>query len=232
VTVADNGVVGVAGVVGVVGVADVRRRQMLQAAVAVIVERGFPETRITDVAERACASPALVIYYFKTKDNLLVEALRYAEDLFYDAWARRTEALGSAHQRLSEIVRMSCNPGADDGGSAESRVLWLDLWAQSVRHPEVARVREECDQRWRQTIAALVADGQRAGEFADVVPDDFALSFSALLDGLGIQVALGDSVVTGDRAFALCMRFAGQQLGFDPRFSTGGVDVDLPGGAL
>jgi AcrR family transcriptional regulator len=41
-----------------------RRTQMLVAALDVIVERGFAETRISDVAERAGVSPALVIYYF------------------------------------------------------------------------------------------------------------------------------------------------------------------------
>ena len=60
-----------------------RREQMLHAALEVIVERGYPETRITDVAERAGASPALVIYYFKTRDHLLTEALRYSEDGWY-----------------------------------------------------------------------------------------------------------------------------------------------------
>src|SRR5665213_1429958 len=116
---------------GLAGVADARREQMLQAAVEVIVERGFPETRIADVAERVNASPALVIYYFKTKDNLLVEALRYAEDLFYDAGVRRTQKLPGARQRLQEIVRMSCIPGDENGGPAESWVLWPDLWAQA-----------------------------------------------------------------------------------------------------
>ena len=69
---------------------------MLRAALAVIGERGFPETRIADVAERAGTSPALVIYYFKTKDNLLTEALRYAEDSWYDLGARRMAAIDSA----------------------------------------------------------------------------------------------------------------------------------------
>ena len=53
--------------------ADQRREQMLRAAIEVIEERGFPETRIADVAARAGTSPALVIYYFKTKDQLLTE---------------------------------------------------------------------------------------------------------------------------------------------------------------
>ena len=55
---------------------DLRREQMLRAAAAIIGERGFSETRIADVARRSGASPALVIYYFSTKDRLLTEALR------------------------------------------------------------------------------------------------------------------------------------------------------------
>src|SRR5215467_15025855 len=45
--------------------ADQRRAQMMAAALQVISERGFADTRIADVAERAGTSPALVIYYFK-----------------------------------------------------------------------------------------------------------------------------------------------------------------------
>ena len=64
-------------------VADVRRDQMLVAAAHLIAERGFSDTRIADVAERVGASPALVIYYFGTKDSLLTEALRWSERSFY-----------------------------------------------------------------------------------------------------------------------------------------------------
>jgi AcrR family transcriptional regulator len=53
-----------------------RREQMLRAALDVIVERGYADTRIADVAERTGTSPALVIYYFKTRDQLLTEAIR------------------------------------------------------------------------------------------------------------------------------------------------------------
>ena len=70
---------------GAADTADQRREQMLRAALEVIEERGFPDTRIADVAERAGTSPALVIYYFKTKDQLLTEAIRYSEDTWYEA---------------------------------------------------------------------------------------------------------------------------------------------------
>ena len=51
--------------------------------------RGYADTRIADVAEHTGISPALAIYYFKTRDQLLTEALRYSEDAWYAAGARR-----------------------------------------------------------------------------------------------------------------------------------------------
>jgi AcrR family transcriptional regulator len=214
------------------GTADQRREQMLRAALAVIEERGYAETRIADVAVQAGTSPALVIYYFKTKDQLLTEAIRFAEDTWYAAGVARMAAIGTAAGRLEELVAMSCLPEAD----AEPRtswVLWLDLWAQAVRHPEVATVRQKFDERWRDTICSLVADGQEAGEFGAVSPDDFAVAMSALLDGLAVQIALGDPTVTAVLAFELSMRFAASQLGFTwrPRNQAGGAApaARLPG---
>jgi AcrR family transcriptional regulator len=152
---------------------------MLRAALDVLVERGFPDTRIADVAERAEVSPALVIYYFKTKDRLLTEAMRYAEDLWYADGARRLSALPTAARRLEEIVAMTCLPQENDAAE-ESWAIWLDLWATAVRHPEVRRVREEFDEHWRETIRRIVRDGQAAGEFSEVDVEDFAVAFSAL----------------------------------------------------
>ncbi len=210
--------------------ADLRRDHMLRAALEVIAERGFPETRIADVAKRAGTSPALVIYYFKTKDSLLTEAMRYAEDSWYELGARRMAVIDSAARRLEEIVAMTCLPQAD-AELPDSWSLWLDLWAQSVRHPEVSRVRQEFDAHWRDTIATVVRDGQETEEFNDIDPADFSIALSALLDGFAIQIALNDPVVDPMRAFQASMRFAAQSLGFEWRPAKGkrsGAPVKKP----
>ena len=194
--------------------ADQRREQMLRAAIEVIEERGFPETRIADVAARAGTSPALVIYYFKTKDQLLTEALRYAEDVWYEAGTRRMATLSSAAGRLEELVAMNFLVEVE-GEPTSSWLLWLDLWAQSVRLPEVASVRQKFDERWREMIISVVLAGQAAGEFGPVNAEDFAVMLTALVDGLAIQIALADPSVGARRAFELGMRFASGQLGFE-----------------
>ncbi len=194
--------------------ADARREQILRAALEVIRGRGFSDTRIADVAERAGVSPALVIYYFRTKDHVLSEALRFAEDRWYESAARRTASIETAAGRLEEIVAMSCLPDAD-GQGVDTWSVWLDLWAQAAHNEEVGRVREEFDEHWRETIRTVVREGQRDGEFRLVEVDEFALLFAALLDGLSVQLALDDQVVDARRAFEIAMRLAAQLLGFD-----------------
>jgi AcrR family transcriptional regulator len=196
------------------GMADQRREQMLRAALEVITERGYPDTRVTDVAERAGVSPALVIYYFKTRDQLLTEALRYSEDAWYAAGTRRMAAITTSAGRLEEVIAMTCLPEEDDEPGC-SWLLWLDLWAQSARNPGVAAVRQKFDERWREMIRSLVLAGQEAGEFGPVHADDFAVALSALLDGFAIQIALSDPSIDAGRAFELSMRFASAQLGFN-----------------
>jgi AcrR family transcriptional regulator len=195
------------------GTADQRREQMLHAALDVISARGYADTRIADVAERAGVSPALVIYYFKTKDQLLTEAIRWYEDTWYGVGQQRMAGLPSAAARIEEIVAMSTLSEADPEPSS-SWQLWLDFWAQAARNDEVAGVRRKSDERWREVIKSLVLAGQEAGEFRAIDAASFAIYLSALLDGLTIQIALEDPVVDSLAAFELSMRFVADQLGF------------------
>src|SRR6202012_2063509 len=92
-----------------------RREQLLRSALEVIVARGYADTRITDVAEHAGTSPALVIYYFQTRDQLLTEALLYSEDAWYAAGTRALDGAPSATGRLTELIGLTCLPGRDAG---------------------------------------------------------------------------------------------------------------------
>jgi AcrR family transcriptional regulator len=192
---------------------DARRRQILEAAVQVIAEKGLCDTGIKDVADQAGTSPALVIYYFGKKDVLLAEALSFADEQFYARTAGAVAELASARDRLVELVRCSCSVGeAED--DFDEWVLWLDLWARAPRDLDVARDREAMDRRWRATIAGIVREGQAAGEFSQIDPDAFALRLGALIDGLAIQVVLHDPEVTRERMFDLCIDGCARELGF------------------
>ena len=84
-----------------------RHQEILEAAARVITDRGLAETRISDIAERCGVSPGLILYYFESKDRLLVEALTYANDQFYLRLSREMRRMDSARQQLDRLMELS-----------------------------------------------------------------------------------------------------------------------------
>jgi AcrR family transcriptional regulator len=193
-------------------VADVRRDQMLAAAATLIAERGFSDTRIADVAQRVGASPALVIYYFGTKDSLLTEALRWSERSFYAATEDMLRSTEKLRDRLETLVEWTLVADRQQDITGDWG-LWFDLWAQAFRHPEVKKDRAELDAQWRDLIARVVQDGIDAGEIEKVDVQDFAVMWASLLDGLVIQVSLDDPVVDLALARRIALEAADKELG-------------------
>jgi AcrR family transcriptional regulator len=186
--------------------AHVRRPAILTAAAEVISERGVQNTRISDVAERAGTSAPGVLYWFPTKDELLAEALQFADERFYAGLTEDLAELGSARERLGRLVELW--PADGDGET----VLWMELWVRALRDPRVAATREGLDRRWRDAIADIIREGQGSGEFGDADADDVALLLGAVMDGFAIQLALGDPAVTADTVKRHCLELAEARL--------------------
>jgi AcrR family transcriptional regulator len=197
-------------------VADVRRDQMLAAAATLIAERGFSDTRIADVAERVGASPALVIYYFGTKDSLLTEALRWSERSFYVATEEMMRTTTKLHERLEILVEWTLVSEKQSALTGDWG-LWFDLWSQAFRHPEVKKDRAELDRQWRDLLSRVVQAGIDAGEIGQVDVETFSIMWGSLLDGLVVQVALDDPVVDAERARKVALSVAYKELGLTAR---------------
>jgi AcrR family transcriptional regulator len=188
--------------------------EILEAAADVIAERGLCDTRIADVARRAGTSAALVLYYFDSKDLLLTEALTHAEDRFYLETFHELTGREGAGERLRFLIDRSFPARNGESEMLGDWQLWFELWSRAVRDPLVARKREALDRRWRTTIAEIVRDGQRSGEFGEVDVEAFALRLACLIDGLAIQAILRDPEATPDAVRAAALDMAGRELGF------------------
>ena len=166
---------------------------------------------------RAGASPALVIYYFSTKDELLTEALRFSEKSFYDAARSCSSSSGRAPRASGS--RCSCerpacrrsrarSPAPGDCGSTCGRRR-----SGTPRSPRTASSSTSAGATPSRRSCATARPPARSGDRSTRAL--FGITFSALLDGLSIQVALEDPVVDPERAFDIAMAFAGSDLGVD-----------------
>ena len=165
--------------------ADVRREEILRATCREVIARGFASTRVGDVAAALGVSTGLVFYHFTNKETLLGEAFRYAAGEDLERLSATAAGEGSAAQRLDRILRLY-----SPAGSSEAWLLWIDAWGQALRSPELAEVSRQLDLRWKQTLASVIREGVAAGEFTCADPDAAAWRLTALLDGLGVQVAV------------------------------------------
>jgi len=192
-----------------------RHQEILDAAARVITDRGLAETRIQDIAERCGVSPGLILYYFESKDRLLVEALTYANDKYYLAQSRELRRIATARGQLERLVELSVPGLLDEYERLEEWALWLEIWVRALRDPSLAREREVLDRRWRQSIADIIRNGRESGEFPDGNDaDDLGMELGALIDGLAVQVLLNDTVLTPQRMKEVCLDVASRLIGF------------------
>jgi AcrR family transcriptional regulator len=189
-----------------------RKPQIISAAAEVLYERGLFDTRIGDIAERAGTSAPSILYYFESKDRLLEEAVDHTDRDFY---ARLTEGQARQEGAADKLVHLIEETSLGPGGLSDW-TLWMEMWVRARRDPAVRDSYFRLDRRQRTLIADIVRDGQGEGRFdADADPDEFALALSGLMDGLGVQVTLGQPDVTPERMVDRCLALASNELKCD-----------------
>jgi AcrR family transcriptional regulator len=169
-------------------------------------ERGLWRLRVADVAERAGTSPASVIYYFGTKDQLFEQAIADADAEFYARLLPELERYPSGLERLACLIVRS---------SVSEWVLWIDLWVYARRRPRLRQAVSGFHRRWCQTIADAIRHGQRSGEFAQVDAGPVAERLAALTDGLAVHMVLEEPGCTRECYIESSLAAAAVELGCD-----------------
>jgi AcrR family transcriptional regulator len=191
-----------------------RPEELLAAASRAIVRRGFSDTRVSDIAAEAGTSTGTIHYYFASKQEILVEALRWSSDRLF---ARLPRGDGSdATLRLAALLDLAV-PDRRPKARRDEYVLWIEMWALVLHHRHQLPALQELSRRWRSFFLDVVRDGVASGEFHPVAPaDEVAERLIALVDGLGFETVIGYSWSTPRRMRELLVPFAAEQLGLDP----------------
>ncbi len=165
---------------------DQRKTAILDAAVQVIIDVGFTEMTVADVAKVAGVSTALVHYHFSSKADLIIAALRLACEEDKELRDSVATGSGSATHRLDRVL---CGSLPSDRTDA-SWLLWIETWGETRRLAPVREAMAELTEHEIEVIHRLFAEGEAAGEFrCDDVPGA-AARLSALRDGIAIQQTL------------------------------------------
>ena len=169
------------------------REQVLEAALAMIGEQGLATVTMASLAARLGTSGGHLLYYFGTRDGLLLETLKWSEQKYTVERAPLMEqaARGEGTQAtLLSFARVYLPIDDRD----PRWLLWLEMWARAAYDARLAVAQRELDASWHDDLVALLRS------CAPDVHDSEGLSerLRAMWDGFAIAIVNGGGTVLRD----------------------------------
>jgi AcrR family transcriptional regulator len=149
--------------------ADARPKELLDAALALFVERGYAATRLDDVARRAGVAKATLYLYYENKLELFKEVVRNSLVTGFDEIAKAQGYEASrAPEQLARLLAAFTRRVADSSLSGIPKLVI----AEAGNFPELARFyHDEVIQRGRALVVGVLVRGAASGEFRPVDAD-------------------------------------------------------------
>jgi|SoiMethySBSTD1v2_1073268.scaffolds.fasta_scaffold08197_11 AcrR family transcriptional regulator len=198
---------------------DALRLQLLRAAAAVFARQGYDGTKIMDIVRESGLSTGAVYGRFRSKNDLLREAI-----VTHSGSAARVGADGV--ERVADLITAVATH--TDAPLTDAEALRLEAYVTSRREPEVAAALDESYTVFRRRLAPLVAEAQVDGTVAADVDADAVLFLVRILN-LGLLLHRGSGLPGPDPAAwqALVGRIV-DSFGADPAAPTVAPVPDTP----
>jgi AcrR family transcriptional regulator len=172
-----------------------RRKSLLDAAVAVIAQKGLIGITISSIAAEAQCSYGVVSFHFNSKEGIILAALDYLVEEYEKALKRNT---GTPAERLKTMIESDFSGKV---ASARRIAVWAAFWAESVRMPSYRERCAEVKMRYNvfaeTDIATLAEERGLKVDAAQV-----AQSLNAMIDGFWIANLVMDKTGQAGQAFA------------------------------
>lgn len=162
---------------------ETRRRQLIEATIDSLAQRGYAETTLAHVAEGAGLSAGIVNFHFESKEKLFVATLSHMADEYTAHWqAARDRAGDGAAERLWAIVQADFDPKL---ATRRKLAAWCAFWGEAKSRPTyqaLCGARDDAYQREIEALLAEIAGARQAPALAE--------GLCALLEGLWFRLMM------------------------------------------
>jgi TetR/AcrR family transcriptional regulator, transcriptional repressor of bet genes len=189
---------------------DARRKQILRAAFDVASRRGLAGLTLRLVATRAGLSTGLVLFHFKSKDQLVNALLDYVLDT--TTALHVTDDIARIPAPLDRLLAVLVRE-MDRLSSEPRRIrMFFDFWALGFRHPTVrAKMQAELD-RYREAIRPMAEEvlATEPERFAHVTAEGLAAVAVSFIKGCAVQSMIDPRNFHIDEFLAAAQALVGQ----------------------
>jgi len=153
----------------------------------------------------------LIHYHYDSKEQLLAEAFsHYArKDL-----AELDAEIEAAPNAVAQLDRAIQNYVPEGSGDVEW-MLWIDAWGEALRNPLMKKISQELDEQSVELLERVLSAGVESGEFRCPNPAASAIRLTGLIDGLAVQFAAHNDLLTRDAFIDHVRWLAAAEVGVD-----------------
>jgi TetR/AcrR family transcriptional repressor of bet genes len=181
-------------------VKDIRRDELMEAAIMVIAKEGLHGVTLSQIAVEAGMSTALVNHYFDSKDDLLEATMRRLSNRYRAEIMKLMPENPTPAQRLRAIIEGSFQP---DNLTLASRKAWVQFLVNAMSGGRIFHL-------FRLTGERVVSNIRYAVK--QLVPpsqvDDTVDGIAALIDGFFWENATDCTPEDLKRARRICWNYA------------------------
>jgi len=178
-----------------VGQTPLRKAALVNATICEIGQAGSLEVTVGQIARRAGMSTALAHYYFSSKEEIFLAAMRHILGEYGRSVHTKTKGAKTPAERLTAIVDASLGR---EQFVDEIVAAWLVFYVQAQRAPEAARLLRIYAKRMHSNLMFNLR--QLVDEPAAT---NIAQGTASLIDGIYIRHALANEMPSRPQARAL-----------------------------
>ncbi|MCU0577462.1 MAG: TetR family transcriptional regulator C-terminal domain-containing protein [Desulfobacterota bacterium] len=164
-----------------------RRAQLIKAAYKVVSRKGYYNFTIKDIAKESGLSSGLVHYYFKDKQDLLLNLLK---DINLNIKSYLNKELIRSQSPLNKLIAYMDQAFNLAEKEKEYFYVLIDFWTQTKHNPRMRQANNRLLQSYRDECAAIVREGISTGIFREVDVAFTATTIVSVIQGTIVQYVL------------------------------------------
>ena len=166
---------------------EIKRGQLIRATFQEVSEKGFAEVTLEDIAKRADVSKGVLLYYFRSKEDLFLSAFKYSILALRD---RLREAVAKAPDPVEKIRAVVRTGFVSAQANRKFYQAYLDLLSMGTRQEAFKQLNARFYEGCLAMDAEILEEGVRQGVFQ---PQADPAVLRAIVDGLMLQWLFDES---------------------------------------
>lgn len=166
---------------------EVKKQEILIAAMKVFARKGVANTKMADVAEAAGIGKGTIYEYFKSKDDIFAEAFSHFMEQMDTIMAKRLFKIHDPIEKLNAWITAWVE--VVQNGSIDFMEILMDFWAEGVRHKHKTTVFDlnKMYDEYRKMLVEILEEGISKDKFRPMNTTIVASILIGAMDGLVLQ---------------------------------------------